>query len=266
MKSLKTATCTWFVLICVQCPVRRGWGYTILIKRRGTGELLKDGSWGNRKKEKYCTQCLYLLSQLNLHMQNQVAAKQQALRAADAEKLEEQKRLMASRAYQQWLANKKQQQQQRQKERKLEQELQALYKEQRDAEQKKAQDSFLSWKRHKDLERAMQCQNTADIDSEGAKQTPVLPGYCSVWSCDEELADHMLANVYRPSPNTLHYEWMKYDYCLTTRIDGIKISTIPVNRRVEIPVNIVTERWFPRHGQMKLFVIIEIYWFLSVSW
>lgn len=109
---------------------------------------------------------------------------------------------MASRAYQQWLANKKQEQQQKQKDGKIEQELQAMHDEQRAIEQKRAHDSFLSWKREKDLERTMVLhQNVTGVKSEdliGAKQTPVLSGYCSVWSCDEELADHMLASVYRP--------------------------------------------------------------------
>lgn len=140
-------------------------------------------------------------------VQRQVAAERRTLVAADAERIAEQKKLMADRAYQQWLVNKKQEQQQKQKERKIEQELQVLNKEQKDLEQKRAQDSFLSWKRRKDLERIMALdQDTTDIigskDVIEARKTPTLPGYCSVWSCDEELADHLLASVYRPSHTT----------------------------------------------------------------
>lgn len=112
---------------------------------------------------------------------------------------------MALRAYQQWLLNKKQEQQQKKKEKKIEEELQRLFEEQKEAEHKMAQESFLTWKKRKDLEQAMEHQNTRTLTSEDSEdlpsvmQTPVLPGYCSVWSCDEDLADHMLARVCRPS-------------------------------------------------------------------
>ena len=145
-------------------------------------------------KETSHTGCLLFVA---LFVQRQHEAKEQALKAADIERVQQQKRLMANRAYQQWLSNKNQEQQQRQKDQRIEKELQVLYAGQREAEQRKAQDSFLSWKRRKDMERDLQHERT--IESEGvtlvAKQTPVLPGYCSVWSCDEQLADHMLASV-----------------------------------------------------------------------
>ena len=124
--------------------------------------------------------------------------------------MEQQKRAMANRAYQQWLLNKKLEQQQKKKERKIEEELQRLCEEQKEAEHKMAQESFLTWKRRKDIEQAiMEHSNTRTPsceDGDGLQpsvmQTPVLPGYCSVWSCDEDLAEHMLARVCRPSHQT----------------------------------------------------------------
>lgn len=114
---------------------------------------------------------------------------------------------MANRAYQQWLTNKNLDQQQKRKEEKIEKELKALHDEQRKAEQKRSEESFLSWKRRKDLERAVQHHATSGLqpieDDVGPTQTPTLPGYCSVWSCDEELADYMLGNVYRLRPAQL---------------------------------------------------------------
>ena len=104
---------------------------------------------------------------------------------------------MAARAYQQWLLNKKEEIRQKSKEEKIEKELKALYEEQRKVEQEKAQVSFSSWKKRKDMERKLK---PAEMEAECGGQvenTPLLPGYCSVWSCDEELADHMLARIQR---------------------------------------------------------------------
>lgn len=133
-------------------------------------------------------------------IQKQIAAQQRASDAVDAERREEQKRMMAHRAYQQWLANKKREQQQQMKERRIEQELRALQEEQQEVDKERARMSFSSWKRRKDLEKLLKDEDVTEKGREDTLrvgQTPMLPGYCSVWSCDEELADHMLARVYR---------------------------------------------------------------------
>lgn len=112
-----------------------------------------------------------------------------------------QKSIMANRSYQQWLLNKQIEEQQKNKEKKVEQEWEALQKKQRLVEQEKAQISFSSWKNRKDLERDFKSENS--IPSSGretlatVRDTPLLPGYCSVWSCDDELADHMLTRIQR---------------------------------------------------------------------
>lgn len=109
-----------------------------------------------------------------------------------------QKNVMANRAYQQWLLNKKAEEQQMNKEKRK-----ALQENQRQLEQTKAQISFSVWKRRKDVERELKSESIrASLGRENPvimKPTPLLPGYCSVWSCDEELADHMLHRVHRHS-------------------------------------------------------------------
>lgn len=106
---------------------------------------------------------------------------------------------MAAHAYQQWVRNKKEEIQQKSKGGKIEKELKALYEEQRKVEQEKAQVSFSSWKKRKDMERKLKPAEEAEYGGHLVKieKTPLLPGYCSVWSCDEELADHMLARIQR---------------------------------------------------------------------
>lgn len=116
--------------------------------------------------------------------------------ASDAFELDH-KRVMAVRAYQQWLINKKEETQQKSKEGKIEKELKALYEEQRKMEQEKAQVSFSSWKKRKDMERKLKPAEMEAGYLAKVENTPLLPGYCSVWSCDEELADHMLARIQR---------------------------------------------------------------------
>lgn len=105
---------------------------------------------------------------------------------------------MANRAYQQWLRNKRAEKQQRIKEERIEQEWKVLQEKKREQEHEKAKISFLSWKREKDIERKLISEQSTGREIPVAmNQTPLLPGYCSVWSCDEELADHMLARVHR---------------------------------------------------------------------
>ena len=107
---------------------------------------------------------------------------------------------MAARAYQQWLLNKKKEQQQRMKEEKIGRELLALHEEQRKFEQEKAKTSFTTWKQNKDMERRLKFESSSTEvarDYPAVQQAPLLPGYCSVWACDEKLADHMLARVHR---------------------------------------------------------------------
>ena len=112
---------------------------------------------------------------------------------------QEQKRVLANRAYQQWLVNKKVEEQHKNKEEKIEHEIKALQEEQRKTEQKKGQINFLSWKRQKDMEKQLKPEtgHTFKMEHSSREQTAPLPGYCSVWSCDEVLAEHMLARVHR---------------------------------------------------------------------
>lgn len=113
----------------------------------------------------------------------------------------EQQSIMADRAYQQWLKNKKAEEQQRSKEERIEQEWKTLQEKQRELEHDRAKISFSSWKRRKDMERELKSEQHRELFGRETpvtvNQTPLLPGYCSVWLCDEELADHMLTRVHR---------------------------------------------------------------------
>lgn len=145
-----------------------------------------------------------MYTQFTLNLQQQLAAQQRAEKAADLERMEEEKRMMSTRAYQQWLLNKQLEEQQRKKEQRVEQEFKNLCEEQRKADQERARASFVSWKRRKDFERALSENNREPrnevVETVGQiEPTPPLPGYCSVWSCDEQLAEQMLTRVQRPS-------------------------------------------------------------------
>lgn len=111
--------------------------------------------------------------------------------------------MMASRAYQQWLKNKQQEEEQRRKEQRIEQEIKNLQEEERRAHQERAKADFASWKERKDFERTLLesgREGRSEVEHVGhINPTPALPGYCSVWSCDEELAGQMLTRVHRPS-------------------------------------------------------------------
>jgi hypothetical protein len=126
------------------------------------------------------------------HVQNVLASQQ--VTVADLSRSE--RSAMAERAYQQWLKKKKVEGLQKYKERKYEQDWEVLQEMQRQTERKQAQVSYSTWKRNKDLEKNL---NTREYSRRNValKETPLLPGYCSVWSCDEELASHMLAHVQR---------------------------------------------------------------------
>lgn len=106
---------------------------------------------------------------------------------------------MANRAYQQWLQNKKMEDQQKTKEKRIQQEWKALKDRQMQLGREKAQISFSSWKAHKDMERDLMFEHSKQSSERlpTVKGTPLLPGYCSVWACDEELADHIMTQVQR---------------------------------------------------------------------
>lgn len=110
---------------------------------------------------------------------------------------------MSARAYQQWLRNKQLEEQQRKKEKILEREIRNICEEEKKAHQERAKADFLSWKKRKDFERALsEGINHPKTEAESLNpvvSTPVLPGYCSVWACDEDLAEQMLTRVHRPS-------------------------------------------------------------------
>lgn len=138
-------------------------------------------------------------------MQQYLRDQQQAEKAANVQRLLEEKKMMSDRAYQQWLLHKQEEEQQRKKERMIEQQLEVLRAEQRKANHDKAKATFLSWKKRKDFEKGLCQENRKQIwhavecDVGSIEPTPPLPGYCSVWSCDEELAEQMTARVKRPS-------------------------------------------------------------------
>ena len=113
--------------------------------------------------------------------------------------------MRANLAYQKWLANKRREQEERKREKRFEQEVRALEEEQRRVRQVKAEDNFSSWKRQKDIEKRLMCGSTGENPDANSEQacTPSLPGYCSVWSCDEQLADHMTARVHRGTAYSL---------------------------------------------------------------
>ena len=137
-------------------------------------------------------------------LQQELWVKQHTAKAADMERAKEEKKMMSSRAYHQWLLNKQVEEHKRKKDQRIEQEFKVLCEEQQKADRERAEATFVSWKKRKDLERALsetsKQQTWNEVESMGSiKPTPPLPGYCSVWSCDEELAEHMITKVQRPS-------------------------------------------------------------------
>ncbi len=139
--------------------------------------------------------------------QKELAARQSSM--AD-QKEREYKQVLAERAYQKWVANKMEEEEQRRKEMKVNREIRILNEEQRKAKVLEVQASYSSWKRRKEMEEALEqeIQRTDTFDGVEQRKTPTLAGYCSVWSCDEELADQMFAKV--PREATFHHHAMRH--------------------------------------------------------
>ena len=109
---------------------------------------------------------------------------------------------MACRTYQQWLTNQELKDQEVAKARLIEKEVAASRQERRRTDVIRAQTNYTSWKRRKDMEIQLKKENESELMSDHGKvhvdSTPTLPGgYCSVWACDDQLADHVLARVPR---------------------------------------------------------------------
>lgn len=121
---------------------------------------------------------------------------------AASEQEADKKSILAYRAYQQWLTNKKLKEKELVTERLVEEELDAHRQEQRRRETARAKDSFTSWKKKKDMEAKLRKEN--ELEWRGGSvglcvsPSPTLAGgYCSVWACDDQLADHVSAKVPR---------------------------------------------------------------------
>ena len=162
-------------------------------------------AWLVRKQEERKVPCYHNLNNVTPSaMQQYQRDQQQAQKAANMQRISEEKKMMSTRAYQQWLLRKHEEEQLRKKEQMVEQQFEVLHEEQRKANHDRAKATFLSWKKRKDFERGL-CQANIKTTWNAAecvgsiKPTPSLPGYCSVWSCDEELAEQITAKVQRPS-------------------------------------------------------------------
>lgn len=65
--------------------------------------------------------------------------------------------------------------------------------------QKRAEMAFNTWKHHKEFQQEMDRQLTTPQYSTPPRHppTPPLTGYCSVWSCDEDMAKFFVSKVRR---------------------------------------------------------------------
>jgi len=121
----------------------------------------------------------------------------------------EHQRLIAYRAYQQWLANKQSREKEAARQKLVQKEWAALQEEQKKQDMARAQLSYTAWKKRKGLEmkltRVSRCEEKRSIgELVQVSSTPSLPGgYCSVWACDEPLADHVLLKVPREPKTTI---------------------------------------------------------------
>lgn len=78
-------------------------------------------------------------------------------------------------------------------------ELARMNRELLEERQKRADVAFNTWRHHKDIQQEMDRQLTAQQYSTppGHPPTPPLTGYCSVWSCDEDMAKFFVSKVRR---------------------------------------------------------------------
>lgn len=105
-------------------------------------------------------------------------------------------------AYQRWTREKEEKDAIARKQKQKEKELELLKAEERREQGQRARESYLRWKSVKDETLKLQVPDAAEeplwlspLPSRGC--TPPLPGYCSVWSCDGNVANYMLQRVKR---------------------------------------------------------------------
>lgn len=111
------------------------------------------------------------------------------------------RRSVSRQAYHWWAREKQEKDAILMKEKQKEREKRCLKAEERGEQLRRARESYQSWRKVKDeelkLERhtAVEPSSTSPFPSRGC--TPPLPGYCSVWSCDGNIATYMLKRVKR---------------------------------------------------------------------
>ena len=113
---------------------------------------------------------------------------------------DEQKRLLAYRAYQQWLTKKKVGEKEDAREKLIQKERAKVKEEQKKQDLARAQHSYTAWKKCKDLELKLTRRSRFETTRDKLRVSPtpsLAGGYCSVWACDEHLADHVLVKVPR---------------------------------------------------------------------
>ncbi|KAL5482233.1 hypothetical protein EMCRGX_G022532 [Ephydatia muelleri] len=133
-------------------------------------------------------------------------AKEMAARRNEMEQ-QAMRRSVSRQAYQRWAKEKQEEDAILMKERQKEKELQCLKAEERGEQRRRAQESYQSWRSVKDEELKLQRHtageplSTSPFPSRGC--TPPLPGYCSVWSCDGNIATYMLQRVKRSNSRSV---------------------------------------------------------------
>lgn len=85
------------------------------------------------------------------------------------------------------------------KERAKQAELARMDRERQVERRKRAEVAFDTWKQHKDVQQEMDQQLTSQQYSPPPRHppTPPLAGYCSVWSCDQDMAKFFVGKVKR---------------------------------------------------------------------
>ncbi|XP_065910201.1 coiled-coil domain-containing protein 34-like [Dysidea avara] len=126
-------------------------------------------------------------------------ARKRALRQQEEILIEQQKQklLMGKAAYVQWMKTQREKDILLLKQKQRDNEQRILQEQQECEDQRTAEESYENWKQQKDLEQRLMIANTVSAEPPPRRTTPTVPGYCSVWCCDDEMRKHICSTVPR---------------------------------------------------------------------
>ncbi|CAI8005961.1 hypothetical protein GBAR_LOCUS4505 [Geodia barretti] len=130
------------------------------------------------------------------------ALKMEALRREEEAWERERIRGIGQKAFERWLKMKQAEDKLMKKQLSRERELERLKREEVRERLHRSEVAFNTWKHLKDAEfkteRELARHQQRSVTTPMTREpTPSLPGYCSVWSCDEDMAQHFVTRVRR---------------------------------------------------------------------